>query len=219
MAKQGIWPVWAGMWLSSIVLFPLGVFLTYKAVNDSIIFNPDTYINAFEKLFGIRGNRNYAVKEVIMQYPDYRKCLASISTLDKRCREFILHRQTFSYGNYRKLNFNPLELNDITRYMETLIEELCNSDSFQIIGKLMDYPVIPIIRNGLTTKKIYRQCCTCFFPLGFITYLVARHQKKRQLRSVQQIRKVNEELTAMIKNGSWKIGEETLEEMKMNQLQ
>ncbi|MDR1119755.1 MAG: LptF/LptG family permease, partial [Dysgonamonadaceae bacterium] len=37
MAKQGIWPVWAGMWLSSIVLFPLGVFLTYKAVNDSII--------------------------------------------------------------------------------------------------------------------------------------------------------------------------------------
>jgi lipopolysaccharide export system permease protein len=219
MAKQGIWPVWAGMWLSSIVLFPLGVFLTYKAVNDSIIFNPDTYVHAFEKLFGTRVNRNYAVKEVIMQYPDYRKCLASISTLDNRCREFILHQQTFSYGNYRKLSFDPLELDDIARSLETLIEELCNSDSFQIIGKLMDYPVITIIRNRLAAKKIYRQCCTCFFPLGFIAYLVVRRQRKRQLQNVRQIRKVNEELATMIKNGSWEVEEKALEEIKINQSQ
>jgi lipopolysaccharide export system permease protein len=43
MARQGIWPVWEGMWLSSMILFPLGVFLTYKAMNDSMMFSSDTY--------------------------------------------------------------------------------------------------------------------------------------------------------------------------------
>ena len=37
MARDGIWPVWEGIWLSSAILFPLGVFLTYKAATDSIV--------------------------------------------------------------------------------------------------------------------------------------------------------------------------------------
>jgi lipopolysaccharide export system permease protein len=37
MARDGIWPIWEGIWLSSAVLFPLGVFLTYKAATDSIV--------------------------------------------------------------------------------------------------------------------------------------------------------------------------------------
>lgn len=46
MARDGVWTAWQGMWLSSFVLTPLGVFLTYKAVNDSVILNADTYLNA-----------------------------------------------------------------------------------------------------------------------------------------------------------------------------
>jgi len=37
MARDGVWPVWEGIWLSSAVLFPLGVFLTYKAATDSMV--------------------------------------------------------------------------------------------------------------------------------------------------------------------------------------
>jgi lipopolysaccharide export system permease protein len=43
MAKQGFWPVWEGMWLSTFVLASLGAFFTYKAVNDSVIMNPDAW--------------------------------------------------------------------------------------------------------------------------------------------------------------------------------
>lgn len=43
MAKQGVWPVWEGMWLSASVLIVLGVFFTYKAINDSVIMNPDSW--------------------------------------------------------------------------------------------------------------------------------------------------------------------------------
>lgn len=50
-AKIGAWPSWLGMWLSALTLFPLGLFLTYKAANDSVILNIDTYLKSFKKLF------------------------------------------------------------------------------------------------------------------------------------------------------------------------
>ncbi len=43
MARESFWPVWQGMWLSSAVLLPIGMFLTYKAANDSALFNADAY--------------------------------------------------------------------------------------------------------------------------------------------------------------------------------
>ena len=43
MAREGLWQVWQGMWLSSTVLLPIGAFLTYKAATDSDLFNPDAY--------------------------------------------------------------------------------------------------------------------------------------------------------------------------------
>ena len=35
MAREALWPCWAGMWLSSFVLLPIGIFLTYKAATDA----------------------------------------------------------------------------------------------------------------------------------------------------------------------------------------
>ena len=37
MARDGRMPVWEGVWLSTFVLFPLGVFFTYKAARDSAV--------------------------------------------------------------------------------------------------------------------------------------------------------------------------------------
>ena len=41
MAREAVWEVWQGMWLSSGVLLPIGIFLTYKAATDSTLFNID----------------------------------------------------------------------------------------------------------------------------------------------------------------------------------
>jgi len=49
MAREGLWQVWQGMWLSSAVLLPIGVFLTYKAATDSGIFNPEVWIKVIER--------------------------------------------------------------------------------------------------------------------------------------------------------------------------
>ena len=39
-----------GMWISTIVILPLGIILTYKATTDSSILNIDSYINFFKKI-------------------------------------------------------------------------------------------------------------------------------------------------------------------------
>ena len=40
MARNGSWPVWIGTWFSSAMLFPLGLFLTYKAAIDATFNMP-----------------------------------------------------------------------------------------------------------------------------------------------------------------------------------
>lgn len=55
-ANKGVWSSFNGMWISTFILFPVGIFLTYKASTDSLIFNVDIYleflkrINIFKKL-------------------------------------------------------------------------------------------------------------------------------------------------------------------------
>ena len=50
MAREALWPCWAGMWLSSFVLLPAGIFLTYKAATDSPLFNPEAWEKWWKQL-------------------------------------------------------------------------------------------------------------------------------------------------------------------------
>lgn len=52
MAKSGDISVWFGMWLSTIIIFPMGIYLTYKAAMDSAILAPETYANLIKKITG-----------------------------------------------------------------------------------------------------------------------------------------------------------------------
>jgi len=52
MARDGKAEVLEGIWLSTIVLLPLGVFFTYKAVGDSAVFNVDAYTALLRRLTG-----------------------------------------------------------------------------------------------------------------------------------------------------------------------
>ena len=50
LAKDGAVGPFAGVFFSSYVLLPTGLFLSWKAINDSAIFSTDTIKNAFKKL-------------------------------------------------------------------------------------------------------------------------------------------------------------------------
>lgn len=50
MAREALWPCWAGMWLSSFVLLPIGIFLTYKAATDAALLNPEAWLKLYDSI-------------------------------------------------------------------------------------------------------------------------------------------------------------------------
>lgn len=57
LAKEGEMPAYQGMWLATVVLLPVGIFLTFKATSDSTLFDVDAYINPVKKLFAGKKSR------------------------------------------------------------------------------------------------------------------------------------------------------------------
>lgn len=51
-ARELLWSTTSGMWLSSIILLFLGLFLSYKATTDSVIMNAEAYTEFFKKING-----------------------------------------------------------------------------------------------------------------------------------------------------------------------
>jgi lipopolysaccharide export system permease protein len=49
-AKEGSMTPFIGMWLATFILLPIGLFLTYKAMRDSQLFNKEFYNRIFKKL-------------------------------------------------------------------------------------------------------------------------------------------------------------------------
>lgn len=63
IAKSSLWPVWFGMGLSSFILIPICIFLTYNATTDSAVLSPDTYSKFVDKFknfkpFAKKNNEN-----------------------------------------------------------------------------------------------------------------------------------------------------------------
>ena len=56
MAVFGQLNMFLGVWLSSIVLMPIGLFLTFKATTDAALFDGDSWKKFFRKLFAKRKN-------------------------------------------------------------------------------------------------------------------------------------------------------------------
>ena len=53
LARDGAWDPAFGAWISSIVLLPIGIFLTYKATKDSSLFNVDKYIPMLKNIISL----------------------------------------------------------------------------------------------------------------------------------------------------------------------
>ena len=54
IAKGSTMPVWFGTWLSSFILLPLCLFLTYHATMDTAVLSPDTYAKWMDKIKHIK---------------------------------------------------------------------------------------------------------------------------------------------------------------------
>ncbi|MDH6305919.1 lipopolysaccharide export system permease protein [Parabacteroides sp. PF5-5] len=200
MARDGVWPAWQGMWLSSAVLTPLGIFLTYKAVNDSVILNADTYLNALKSLIGRRATRKVERKEVIIFNPDYKALVPRLENLISNCRLYISkHKRWISYITYWREGGKDAIAEHLALEMESIVEELSNSDQNLVLNKLMDYPFIGGYKQlGAHLNPKLSLAIGVFFPLGLPVYFLSIYQRKLLRQDIETVRKVSEELKDMI---------------------
>ena len=200
MARDGVWEAWQGMWLSSAVLTPLGIFLTYKAAKDSVILNADTYINALKNIVGKRQGRKIEKKEVIIYTPDYESLKPRIQQLSSDCQKYINnHKRWINYIHFWKSGGKDTEAETLANEMEYLVEELSNSDQNLVLNKLMDYPIIGGYNSiNLRLKGKMGIIIAIILPIGIPVYLLAVYQRKLLLNDIKMIKKTSDEMIGIL---------------------
>jgi len=137
MARDGVWAVWQGMWLSSALLFPLGVFLTYKSMNDSALFNPEAYSKFFRRIFLIKEPQKLSQedrKELIDDIPAISDLdieperLASLQAMDSDLvRDMVRNYAKNGYGK----NMQVAALS-VLKQRGADIDDLIGSQSYKV---------------------------------------------------------------------------------------
>jgi len=201
MARQDSWPVWEGMWLSSFALAALGAYLTYKAVNDSVVMNPDALKENLLRLFGKREIRNYAQKEVIMDFPDYPNAIRLMENWNEEASVYFKRKQKIPfYVSFWKQDFQDCELKRLLALMDQWIEDLLNSNENLIIGKLMDYPVISFYHLPFLNQPAVRWSCSVILPVGVLMYGIFLLKQKQINNDLRTTIKVNEDIVKELRN-------------------
>lgn len=175
MAKTGEWTVWFGIWLSTMVLAPIGLFLINKANKDSVVFNIEGYQNFFKRLLGIRTKRKLNRKEIIIYNPDYPALTQKLTDLIQDCIEYGTRKKLISIPSYYAIFFKFHEDHAVMQLrdrLDAIIEELHNSRDAIIIGALNE---MPILYTGAHTRpfdnKRSNMAAGIFFPLGIILWI------------------------------------------------
>ena len=196
-ALHGRWDVWEGMWLSSGVLLALGIFLTYKAVNDSAVFNKDAYVNFFRKIVGKSETRKVVHKEVIIDEATPQEILNKVELLDTSIVALIdrFGNKRQSFFAYWTRGYDRQAIRSMHDEVENFVETAQNCRSALLVTKLMDYP---ILRNLL----LYRPCpsvwtgsiAMCLLPLSLPLYFIGIWEQKQLRQELQIIRRTNKEI-------------------------
>ena len=201
MARDGKVAIWEGLWLSTFVLLPLGIFFTYKAVNDSAVFNADAYANFFRKLFGKGETRKLEVKEVVMDEVDRNVAIEGIEKLSENCRRFMdRYPGRQSYMQYWRDGYDRRELHSVRAELEHLVDYMSNDRHRIIILKLMELPVLKNL--WFYHPGSYPWLSWLFivvFPLGIPLYLWGIRQQRKLKEELERIITTGRELITLLR--------------------
>ncbi len=204
LARDGRWEVWHGMWLSSAVLLPLGIFLTRKAVNDSAVFNPDVWINFLRRFTGLHQTRKLVAKEVIINEVVPSEALSRIDALKDACQQFLDRypgRQRFI--DYWQQGYDKAVIKALAEQVDNVVDYLSNSRDQMILNKAMDYPVIrQLMTYQPVTNKKLGTALAALLPLSLPLWLIGLRHQKNLKRDIRQTIKTSEQLVAIF-NGEY----------------
>ncbi len=204
MARGGMWAIWFGKGLATAVLTPLAVFFTYKANNDSVVFNIDVYRNFFQRLFGLRQKRHIFRKEVIIEDPSYpadAEILRHISTeAETYDRQHHLLRAPSVIRTFFKYEPDHA-IERICEELEKVVEDLSNTRDKVILNALN---MLPIMSDKAHTrpfeKKWLNIMAAIIFPLGALLYVRMLRYRLRLHRDLKAVQNAAEIITDRINN-------------------
>ena len=175
MAREGIWAIWFGKTLAMMVLTPIAVFVTYKANNDSVVFNMDAYRVFFTKLLGLRLKRHLALKEVVIYPPHYEESKEKLRYLDGLFDDYLKRKKLLRLPNPIKVFFkyqDDHEIERLSEQLEEVVQDLSNTRSSRIIAYLNQLPILSAKAHTRPfDRKRYNVLAAICFPLGIILYI------------------------------------------------
>lgn len=198
VAKSGEMNIILGTWMSTLVLAPLGGFLTYKSNKDSVVFNIDVYIAFFRKLLGIRQSRHIFKKEVIIHTPDYADVVNRLEAISGQCQDYANKHKLLGPPNYFQIftnNEHDDAIREISLQMENLIEELSNSKDNILLNMLNKYPYLSVkAHKSLFDNRWLNLIFGIIIPAGLLVWLNIWRYRVRLDKDLKVILKTNEEL-------------------------
>lgn len=198
VAKSGEMNIILGTWMSTLVLAPLGGFLTYKSNKDSVVFNIDVYIAFFRKLLGIRQSRHIFKKEVIIHTPDYADIVNRLEAISGQCQDYANKHKLLRPPNYFQIftnNEHDDAIREISLQIENLIEELSNSKDNILLNMLNKYPYLSVkAHKSLFDNRWLNLIFGIIVPAGLLVWLNIWRYRVRLDKDLKVILKTNEEL-------------------------
>lgn len=203
MARGGMWAIWFGNALAPAVLVPMAVFFTYKATNDSVVFNVDLYTDIFRRFFGLRVKRPIYRKEVVINDPDYA---ADLERLESITSEIDLYSQSHRLKhapNWIKVFFRyepDHKIEAINEELETVIEDLSNSRDRTIVNHLSAYPIMSVKAHTRPFECRWLNIVSAVIaPFGLVLYLRMWRYRLRLWRDLRTVKAENDIIIGRIK--------------------
>lgn len=203
MARGGMWAIWFGNALAPAVLVPMAVFFTYKATNDSVVFNVDLYTDIFRRFFGLRVKRPIYRKEVVINDPDYA---ADLERLESITSEIDLYSQSHRLKhapNWIKVFFRyepDHKIEAINEELETVIEDLSNSRDRTIVNHLSAYPIMSVKAHTRPFERRWLNIVSAVIvPFGLVLYLRMWRYRLRLWRDLRTVKAENGIIIGRIK--------------------
>ena len=203
MARIGAWTVWFGKGLSPAVLIPTAIFITYKANNDSVVFNIDHYRNLFMKMLGLRFKRHIAGKEVIINDPNYTSDAIRLTQITTDITAYAHNHKLATPPNVVKVFFKYQPDNEIERIcqeLETIIEDLGNTKDRHILAALNRYPIVSEKAHTRPFEHAWLNTAAAIIvPAGVFFYFRMWRFRLRLYRDLKVIKQANDTIVKRIK--------------------
>ena len=203
MAKKEMWTLWFGLGLAPTVLIPMAIFFTYKATNDSVVFNVEVYTDLLRRFLGLRIKRHVTRKEVIINDPDYASDYYKLMAISDEVTHYSEQHNLKHAPNWVRVFFRyepDHAIAGIYEQLEKVIEDLSNSRDRTIINHLSVYPIMSVKAHTRPFERKWLNIVSAaLIPLGFVLYMRMWRYRLRLLRDLRTIKAENDIITERIR--------------------